>query len=102
MPEKKSEKQFVELWPGEKVEVTKLELLHDFDYIHELQQKMLKNDIEFIEMLFVLIGGEETFNKLREHTIEEKGVFDIDAVGKVTEQLLELIPKASSSSSKRW
>ena len=102
MPEKKTEKQFVELWPGEKVEVTRMELLHDFDYIRELQQKMLKNDIEFVEMLFVLIGGEETFNKLREHTIAEKGVFDIDSVGKVTEQLLELIPKASSPSTKRW
>lgn len=102
MPVKAEEKKTIELWPGEEVEVSRIELLRDLDYIRDVQKQLKDNDLSVIDTLFALVGGEETLNKLRSHIIEEKGVFDIDEVSKVTKQLLELFPKASSSSSKRW
>lgn len=102
MPVKKSEVKTIELWPGEEVEVVREDLFHDLDYVKDLQHQLKENDLAVIDTLFALIGGEETLNKFREHVIAEKGIFDIDEVGKVTKQLLELFPKGSSSSSKRW
>lgn len=102
MPVKKSEVKTIELWPGEEVEVVREDLFHDLDYVKDLQHQLKENDLAVIDTLFALIGGEETLNKLRSHVIEEKGIFDIEEVGKVTEQLLKLFPKGSSSSSKRW
>lgn len=96
------DKKFIELWEGEKIEVSHLDLLKDYDFIREVQAQLKDNDLGFVDTLFVLIGGKETFDKVREHIIAETGVFDIDKLGKITNQLLELFPKASSSSSKRW
>ena len=92
----------IQLWEGKEVAVEREELLKDFDYMRDLQEKIKTNDLGLVEQLFVLIGGEKTFNEVREHIIAEKGVFDYEELGKITEQLLELFPKASSSSSKRW
>lgn len=102
MPVKSEERKTIQLWEGEEVEVTHLGLLKDYDFLREVQTKLKDNDMGVIDTLFALIGGEETINKVREHIIAEKGVFDIDDLGKITKQLLDLFPKASSSSSKRW
>lgn len=102
MPVKKTEKKTIELWPGREVEIVREELLRDLDYIMDLQKQLKENDLNVIHTLFALIGGEETLNELRQHIIEEKGVFDYEEVGKVTKKLLDLLPKAPSSSSKRW
>lgn len=102
MPTKAEERKTITLWPGEEVEVSRIDLLKDYDFVREVQKQLKENDLGVIDTLFALIGGEEVFNKLREHVIAEKGVFDIDEVSKVVQQLLGLFPKASSSSSKRW
>lgn len=102
MTEKETEKEYVVLWEGEKTEVVKRELLKDFDYIKDVQTAARNNDLELISLLFVLIGGEETFNKVREHIVAEKGIFDVDELGKITKQLLDLFPKPKASSSKRY
>lgn len=98
----KIEKKTITLWEGEEVEISRPELLKDFDYLKDIQKAAKNGDMEIITLLFVLIGGEETFNKVREHLIEEKGVFDIDELGKITNQLLDLFPKQKASSSKRY
>lgn len=102
MPEKIAEKQYIDLWPGEKVEVVRPELVKDFDFVRDVTSQIKNNDLDFVSTLFVLIGGEPTLEKLRAHAIEETGVFDMASVSKVIEQLMGLIPKASTSSSKRW
>lgn len=102
MPVKAEEKKTIELWEGEEVEVSRLDLLEDYDFVKDVQNGVKANDLSVVETLFALIGGEETFNKVREHIIAEKGIFDINELGKVTQRLLNLFPKASSSSSKRW
>lgn len=96
------EVKYITLWEGKKVEVTKENLLKDFDYIKDVQTAAKNNDLELISLLFVLIGGEETFNEVRDHIVEEKGIFDIDELGKITRQLLDLFPKPKASSSKRY
>lgn len=101
MPVKKEFKQ-IELWPGHMVDVTREDLLHDLDYLKDLQRQLKDNDLSLVDTLFALIGGEETLSEFREHVIEEKGVFDVEEVGAVAKKLLELLPKAPSSSSKRW
>ena len=104
MPTKKEEEQkSVELWDGFTVTVERPELLKDFDFITDLDEAYRKQDLKTITtMLFVLIGGEETLNKVREHIIEEKGYFDYEELGKITKKLQDLFPKASSASQKRW
>lgn len=92
----------IELWDGFSVKVERLDLLSDYDFIKDLQKKAAARDISYIEQLFYLIGGEATFEKVREHIIEEKGVFDINELAKISEKLMALFPKASSPSRKSW
>lgn len=102
MTEEKTEKEFITLWEGEKVEVSRKDLLKDFDYLKDVQKAAKENDLELIPLLFVLIGGEETFNRVREHIVKEKGRFDVDELGKITKQLFDILPKGKASSSKRY
>lgn len=102
MPVKNEEKKFITLWEGKEVEVTRPDLFKDLDYVRDLQKQLKENDLGVIDTLFAVIGGQKTLDEYRNHVIEEKGIFDIDEVAKVIQQILALIPKASSSSSKRW
>lgn len=103
MPQKTEDVKKVELWEGYEVAVERPELLKDFDFVTELDEAYRKQDLKTITvMLFVLIGGEETLNKVREHVIAEKGYFDYEELGKITQKLQALFPKVSSASQKRW
>ena len=98
-----SPKRTIKLWEGYEVEVVRPELLKDFDFITELDEAYRKQDIKTITtMLFVLIGGEKTLNDVREHIVADKGYFDFEELGKITQKLQDLFPKASSASQKRW
>ncbi len=103
MPTKSGETKKITLWEGYEVNVERPELLKDFDFITELDEAYKKQDIKTITtMLFVLIGGEKTLNEVRNHIVEEKGYFDYEELGKITQKLQELFPKDSSASQKRW
>lgn len=102
MAEENKKPKTVELWPGKTVEVVREDLFYDYDYIKELQEKLRNQDVGLISMLFVLVGGEPVLDEVRQHIIAEKGIFDVRELGKITKQILALIPKASSPAQKRW
>lgn len=103
MPAKSGETKKITLWEGYEVSVERPELLKDFDFITELDEAYRKQDLKTITtMLFVLVGGEKTLNEVRNHVVEEKGYFDYEELGKITQKLQELFPKDSSASQKRW
>lgn len=103
MPAKSGETKKITLWEGYEVNVERPELLKDFDFITELDEAYRKQDLKTITtMLFVLVGGEKTLNEVRNHVVEEKGYFDYEELGKITQKLQELFPKDSSASQKRW
>lgn len=99
----KEEIKTVELWEGKTVPVVRPELLKDFDFVAELAKAEKEGDFQtLVDMYFVLIGGEPVFAEVREHIIKEKGVFDIDELGKILKKIQEIFPKAQSPAQKRW
>ena len=90
----------VELWKGYEVEVNE-QLLDDFNFTRDLSEAQRTNNLpEFISMLFALVGGEETYNKVEKHITEEKGYFSqealLDIIGKIGDEL----PKAGNRTQK--
>lgn len=103
MPVEKAEKKSIELWKGQEAVLKRPELLKDYDFINELNKAQRTNDFDtIVSMLFVLVGGEEVFNKVREHIIDEKGFFDIDDLKAILEKIWGLFPKAQSPAQPRW
>lgn len=103
MPVQKRENKTVELWEGKEVEITRPELVNDFDFITDLQKAQKEKDLAtLVNMYFALIGGEEVFQETREHIIAKKGIFDINELNVILERISALFPKASSPAQKRW
>lgn len=103
MIDKKTENKTVELWEGKQVEITRPELINDFDFITDLQKAQREQDLAtMVDMYFALVGGEVVFNEVRQHVIEKKGFFDINELVKIVEKIGGAFPKATSPSQKRW
>ena len=81
-----AEKKTIELWEGYKVELNE-QLLDDFDFAQDLAEAQRTDNLpDFVMMLFALVGGEKTYNDVRQHITKEKGYFS-------QESLLEVIEK---------
>lgn len=104
MADKKEEIKTVELWPGKVVPVVNEQLLKDYDYCCDLQEAEKSKDVKtLVSMYFALIeDGEKVFGEVREHIIEEKGYFDIEALMDILNKITSVLPKASSPAQKRW
>lgn len=103
MPVQKEEIKTVELWPGKVVEIANAQLVNDYDYIVELNRAKNNQDIETIfNMEFALLkDGEKVFDEVRQHVIEETGIFDINRLLEIVGKISDSLPKANLPSPKR-
>lgn len=92
----------IELWDGYEVEVDD-KILNDFDYITDLNKAEKDNDLaELISLYFAAIGGEDVYQKTREHIIEEEGYFATDALLKIIDKINNQFPKVGKRASKHY
>lgn len=102
-PNNETKAKTVELWPGKTVELVRPELLNDFDFICDVQKAQKDNDVaECIRLYFVLVGGDEVYNEVRQYLIKKTGIFDVNGLLEIAEKIGALFPKAQSSSQRRW
>lgn len=91
----------IELWAGYEVEFNE-NIANDFDFAQDLSKAVKNNDLaEITALYFALIGGEQVYNDFRDHVIEEKGFFDINAVKDLFAKVDESLPKAGNRAQKR-
>lgn len=107
MVEKKTENKKIELWEGYEVTLS-LKLLQDADYLEDLRDAQAKNDVITIAtMMVALVAGErgektaEVYDEIRTHIVEEKGFFDIEALGKIVEKISDALPKGGNRLQRR-
>lgn len=101
MSEKKEAKT-VELWEGYIVEIANEQLINDYDYVVELNEAKNNGDIRTIfNMEFALLkDGQKVFEDVRQHIIEETGIFDIKRLLEIVEKISDALPKANLPSPK--
>jgi hypothetical protein len=91
----------IELWDGYEVEFNE-NIANDFDFAQDLSTAVKNNDLaEIVTLYFALIGGEKTYNDFREHIIEEKGYFDIQAVQELMGKVDANLPKVGNRAQRR-
>lgn len=91
----------IELWDGYEVEFNE-HIANDFDFAQDLSTAVKNNDLaEIVTLYFALIGGEKTYNDFREHIIEEKGYFDIQAVQELMAKVDSNLPKVGNRAQRR-
>lgn len=52
-------------------------------------------------MYMAMIGGDETYQKIREHIEKEKGYFSLSELLKVIEKVNEVLPKSGNRAQRR-
>lgn len=91
----------IELWEGFEVQVDN-QLLDDFDFTSELQQALTANDASTLATMYMaLVGGEETYEEVRAHIVEEKGYFSQEAFLKIMEKIDSVFPKSGNRAQRR-
>lgn len=95
------ENKSVELWDGYTVNVD-MQLLDDFDFTSDLAEAQEKNDIRtLITMYMALIGGEETYQTIREHIEADKGYFSSQELMAIIEKVNDVLPKSGNRAQRR-
>ena len=95
------EKKTVELWDGFVVDVDE-KLIDDFDFTSELSEAMQNNDLKTLATMYMaLVGGEETYTKVREHIEEQHGYFSQEAFVKIVQKIDGVLPKAGNRAQRR-
>lgn len=95
------EQRKIELFEGFEVNVNE-QLLDDFDFMADLSTAINTNNVgDLVEIYMALVGGEETYEKVREHIIEENGYFSQEAFTVITKKIDALFPKAGNRASRR-
>lgn len=91
----------IELWEGYEVEFNE-DLADDFDFVTDLATAEKNNDLaELISMYFALIGGEEVYQKVREHIVEETGHFSSKSLAEILVKISNAFPKVGNRALKR-
>ena len=91
----------IELWDGFTVEFDQ-QMADDVDFMKDLSMAINNNDIPtMIEMYFDLIGGEDTYEKVKEHIVNEKGYFSQEALQSVLKKIDDQFPKVGNRASRR-
>lgn len=98
MPDLKTTK--VELWDGYSVDVNE-QLMDDYEFVADLNDYIQKNNIVgMYTMAFALVGGQEVFEKTKEHIVEEKGYFSEKELQKIIKKIIDCFPKVGGGGSK--
>lgn len=91
----------VELFDGFEAEVNE-QLMDDFDFMSDLSEAIRSNNVsELVAMYMAVVGGEETYEKVREHIIKENGYFSQKAFTEVTKKIDNLFPKSGNRAERR-
>ena len=91
----------IKLWEGYEVEFDE-QLADDFDYMQDLGTALKNNDLaELTRLYFALVGGEKTYNDMRDHIIEEEGRFSFKSVQKVMKRIDDALPKVGNRAQRR-
>ena len=94
-------KKTLELLPGLSVEFND-QLLDDADFVADLSTSNKEKDVAtMISMYFATVGGEETYQKVREHITKEKGYFSQEELNKVLEVIIAQFPKGGNREQRR-
>lgn len=94
-------KKTIELLPGLTAEFND-QLLDDADFVTDLSNARKDEDYaEMITMYFAMIGGKDTYKKVRDHIEKEKGYFSQKELNKVLEVIIELFPKDGNRAQRR-
>lgn len=90
----------VELWDGYSVSVD-TRLIKDVDFLAELNEAFHNNDFKtIISMYMALVGGQDTYDKIRAHLLETTGEFNIDDLTNITEKIDTVLPKGGNRASR--
>lgn len=91
----------LELWDGFTVSVDE-QLLDDFDFISELNAAINENNLStLVTMYMALIGGEDTYEKIRDHIEKENGYFSQKALLDITSKIDTVFPKSGNRAQRR-
>lgn len=91
----------IELYEGYEVEFDEA-LADDFDFIQDLSTAIKTNDLaELVSLYFALVGGDKTYNKVRDHLIKTEGRFSFEAVQKIMKKIDDALPKVGNRAQRR-
>lgn len=91
----------LELWDGLTVKVDQ-QLMDDFDFTSELAEALNTNDVKTMATMYMaLVGGEETYQQIREHIEAEKGYFSQDEFIKIIQKIDGALPKSGNRAQRR-
>jgi hypothetical protein len=97
----KTEPKTIELWDGFEVEV-KEQLMDDVDFMSDLSAAIQTNNVaELISMYMAIVGGEDTYEKVREHIETEYGYFSQKGFTEITKKIDNLFPKSGNRAQRR-
>lgn len=93
--------KIVELWDGFTVNVNE-QLMDDVDFVGDLSDALNSNDLKtLIVMYMALIGGEDVYEKVREHIEKEQGYFSQKALLEITQKIDAIFPKSGNRALRR-
>jgi len=96
----KMENKTIELYDGYEVEVNE-QLFDDADFLSDFSKAARENDIEGVmAMLFAVVGGQEVYDKTREHIEKKCGYFSMQELRKVTDRIENCFPKVGNRASR--
>lgn len=94
-------KKTLELLPGLSVEFND-QLLDDADFVADLSTSNKEKDVAtMITMYFATVGGEETYQKVRDHITKDKGYFSQEELNKVLQVIIDQFPKGGNREQRR-
>lgn len=95
------ENKTIELWDGFTVDVN-MQLLDDLDFTVDLQKAIADNDVaELIAMYMALVGGDDTYDKIREHIEKEHGYVSQKALMEIMDKISAVFPKSGNRAQRR-
>ena len=95
------EPKTIELWEGYEVEVN-TKLLDDFDFTADLNDALKNNDMStLLTMYMALIGGDDTYAKVRDHIESEYGYFSQKALLDIMDKINDVFPKSGNRAQRR-
>ena len=105
--EPKNELKTIELWEGYEVRVNDA-LLKDPDYVSDFAEVQKEGNIrEGAIMMFALLETtdgktpEGIYNDVRDHLIEQDGIFSIDKLAEILVKIGDTLPKAGNRAQRR-
>lgn len=102
MAEKQSPTK-VDLWEGYTIELAKLNLLKDVDFLNDFQDAIKTENLRFLTSATLALcthdgkdDPQAIYDDIREHITKEKGFFDIESLVVILGKIHNALPKAGT------